>query len=63
MKPKTFDPAVTCAQLQKYSAPKEHEIFDPPGAMSAPSGPETRLLKPICSPTKRNNSRKINRWR
>ena len=29
-----------------------------PGSMSGPPGSKTRTLKPICSPTKRNNSTK-----
>ena len=33
------------------------------GSMSGPAGPKTRTSKPICSPTKRNNSMKINTWR
>ena len=33
------------------------------GSMSGPAGPKTRTSKPICSPTKRNNSTKINTWR
>ena len=31
--------------------------------MSGPAEPKTRTLKPICSPAKRNNMTKINRWR
>ena len=34
-----------------------------PGSMFGPAGSKTRTLKPICSPTKRNNSKKINSWR
>ena len=34
-----------------------------PGSMSGPAGPKTRASKPVCSPTKRNNSTKINTWR
>ena len=33
-----------------------------PGSMSGPAGPKRRTSKPICSPTKRNNSTKINTW-
>ena len=34
-----------------------------PGSMFGPAGSKTRTSKPICSPTKRNNSKKINSWR
>ena len=34
-----------------------------PGSMSAAAGPKTRTLKPISSPTKRNNFTKIKTWR
>ena len=33
------------------------------GSMSGPAGPKTRISKPICSLTKRNNYTKINTWR
>ena len=32
------------------------------GSMSGPAGSKTRTSRPICSPTKRNNSTKINTW-
>ena len=32
------------------------------GSMSGPAGPKTRTSKSICSPTKRNNSTKINAY-
>ena len=32
-------------------------------SISGPAGPKTRTSKLICSPTKRNNSTKINTWR
>ena len=33
-----------------------------PGSMSGPACLKTRTSKPICSPTKQNNSTKINTW-
>ena len=58
-------PNILVAQVtQKWQKDFENqENQELKGSMSGPSGPETRTSKPICSPKKRNNSKKINSWR
>ena len=47
-------------KIRRFKKTKILRKVHRPGSMSGPAGLKTRTSKPICSPTKQNNSTKIN---